>query len=374
MWTGYATLTFDKPTGKECLTAANFGTGLSYVGYGESTNTVRVYIDYKSVKLGKSFTVSVKNLSDYAHGYVYDCTGQRTYTLENTPTYTPGGNHIPNGSFDLPYATDYFDGQITPRDGDGYMLFVPRSEVGWNYVRWNVNFESGKRYYLEYDAKAGKDADGNALSAATVNCAANVGGDRMLTGTIVSSSAWSHVEYLIPAELNMTEWFGIYSNPEGGKSISYFLDNVSLKEAFTATFTAPDGETVAETYTLPAGKERVMPTLADGYVWSDGTSIYLPGESYVTPAKAVFYTAVPVSPVLSEKLSMRTSGQMGIRFKASVSARTRFYCDEYGLAWSRAAHCFPPPTLPTKTSPRMPLSKWPSAKLIKKAVSTMFPA
>ena len=332
---GYATLTFDKPIGKECLTAANFGTGLSYVGYGENTNTVRVYIDYKSVKLGKSFTVSVKNLSDYAHGYVYDCTGQRTYTLENTPTYTPGGNHIPNGSFDLPYATDYFDGQITPRDGDGYMLFVPRSEVGWNYVRWNVNFESGKRYYLEYDAKAGKDADGNALSAATVNCAANVGGDRMLTGTIVSSSAWSHVEYLIPAELNMTEWFGIYSNPEGGKSISYFLDNVSLKEAFTAAFTAPDGETVAETYTLPAGKERVMPTLADGYVWSDGETIYLPGESYVTPAKAVSYTAVPISPVLSEKLSMRTSDQMGIRFKASVSARTRFYCDEYGLLVTR---------------------------------------
>lgn len=362
------------PSGKNALRQANFGTGLSYVGYGESTNTVRVYIDYKSVKLGKSFTVSVKNLSDYAHGYVYDCTGQRTYTLENTPTYTPGGNHIPNGSFDLPYATDYFDGQITPRDGDGYMLFVPRSEVGWNYVRWNVNFESGKRYYLEYDAKAGKDADGNALSAATVNCAANVGGDRMLTGTIVSSSAWSHVEYLIPAELNMTEWFGIYSNPEGGKSISYFLDNVSLKEAFTATFTRT-GRRNRRRDLHASGRKRTRHADACGRLCLVGRHKHLSARRKLcNTCQSRFLhgrSGIACSFGKAFHAHKRPNGYplQGIGFgkNALLLRRIRLACHARHIAFRRQP-CRP------KTSPRMPLSKWPSAKLIKKAVSTMFPA
>ena len=332
---GYAVLTFDKTIGKESLAAANFGQYISYAELGENENTVRVYINYKTVKPGDSFTVSVKNLSDYAHGYVYDCTGESAYTLESTPTYAPGENHIPNGSFDKPYASDYLDGAACAAD-DGYMLSVPRSSVGWNYVRWYVNFESGKRYYLEFDAKADKDADSNPLTSATIHAAVNAGGDFHLVGKSFNSSEWTHVEYLIPESVSPSSWFGIYSNPVNSNSISYFLDNVSLKEAFTATFTASDGSLLtAESYTLPAGKERVMPTLADGLSWTDGTNLYAPGESYRTQAQNVSYTTVAVSPILSNKNSIRTAAPAGIRFGGFMTKAMLSAANEIGFIVAR---------------------------------------
>ena len=78
-----------------------------------------------------------------------------------------------------------------------------------------------------------------------------------------------------------------------------------------------------------------MPTLADGLSWTDGTNLYAPGESYRTQAQNVSYTTVAVSPILSNKNSIRTAAPAGIRFGGFMTEAMLSAADEIGFIVAR---------------------------------------
>ncbi|MGN1121632.1 MAG: discoidin domain-containing protein, partial [Eubacteriales bacterium] len=280
---GCYTVAFDKPVDAASVTTAALGApSVSYVSYDEETNSAKGYVNYKSVKPGTSFTVTLDGLHGYQNTVSYTVSQSLTFTV--ALPQSNADNMIPNGSFDLPWATDYMDGEIAAvsADGEGYSLHVPLSSIAYNYAKWYVSYNPGKHYMLSYDAMPDSDYEGNDVENGAV-CAAvpSAGADTYIGGISGSKGAWIHFEKRIPDTLSLSDGMsslGIYSNPVNNKSISWYVDNIVLREVYPLVLQDYDGNTLSTSY-YAADAVYTFPKKAGGtdvYAWTNGKALYIP--------------------------------------------------------------------------------------------------
>jgi len=346
---GYFTVALDRTVDAESVKAEIFATPkVSYAYLDEATNTIYAYLNYKQISLGAAIDLSVEGLTGNDGAVVYEESDVHRINFESSITYTDGENMIPNGNMDVMWTSDLLTSTAVElpeelqRDGNKYAVFVDSKTAtsAWNYAQWKINFDDSKRYYVEYDAMPYKDSEGNLVESVAINAATRVNGkDTVIVQKATSYGTWTHVESVVPSNIKPSEWFGIYSNPIGGKAISWFVDNISFKEAYTVKFILPDGGD-AGTYVLPAGKTLPVPG-DSSFTWSNGDMTLIGGETFTVGTENLVFTSAK-APETSDEIAMRfdTDDETGkisgaMRFTASVSASQKSISVEYGFIVTR---------------------------------------
>ncbi len=295
---GYFTVTLDKEVDSKSVKAEIFSTPkITHAYLDEATNTIYAYLNYKQLSLAAAVDLKISGITGKGGTVVYKASSENRINLEGTITYKPGENMIPNGSMDVMWTSDVLTSTAVElpdelkRDGDNYAIFVPSETAtsAWNYAQWKVVFDDSKRYYVEYDAMPYRDSEGNFVTSVEINSATRVNKqDKVIMGTTASYGTWSHVEGVVPESLKPSEWFGIYSNPIGSKAISWFVDNISLKEAYTIKFCLSDGGD-AGTYVLPAGKTITVPG-DSSFKWSNSDITLIGGTTFTVGTESLTFT------------------------------------------------------------------------------------
>lgn len=305
---GYFTVVFDKDVDEATINKDTFGAeNVSYVEYDKATRTAKAYINYKVTDFGAKFTVQLTGVEGANGSIEYPNSDRYTISLESVPEYG-NGNMIPNGNFDIPWATDTMQGVIVedPLGREGYSLLVPRetATAAWNYIKWRVKFDDSKRYYFEFDVMPYEDSTGSKVNNHSILAATAVNGvDTALAGTRGSYGSWSKISLLIDSATKPMTYLGAFSDPKDSKAISWFVDNVVLKEAFQTFFKTVDGTTVGaltkwyalgQTFTFPEiTPEMIGADSVDGWYWTDGESKFMVGTTGTAQGKTMTY--VPAS-------------------------------------------------------------------------------
>ncbi len=372
---GYVTVKFDKAISKESAVPANFGGNeVSYVELADDGLSAKVYLNYAKyvdnkvyINFARTGNIVVKDLVD-ATGTV-TLTGSETKTVKLVNTkINQDGELIPNGNFDIPWNTATKNGGgiavEDPTGRDGYSLFIPYENMegfsakeNWNYAWFYADLDETKQYWLEYDAMPYKEYNDNIITSKKKLFGAyagstswwGVGANVNIPDPGVAYGTWGHAEGLITPKdgETLTDAVGIYANPTqpdgtNNKPIAFFVDNVSLKEAFAIEFKSEDGTTtLSETLYRPAGKTITLPTAGEGLVWYDGAKTYASGEQYKTIGKAVTFKVVNdiTAPETGNSIDMRIKTPAGIRFRANVTDEHRSGfagAVEYGFIVARA--------------------------------------
>ncbi len=356
---GCFTVTFDKDILEESFAPENFGDTISYCEYDRAARTFTGYVNYEKYKRGSTFTVAFSSLKGKDESISIGNTPKFTLKVESDPDFG-SGNMIPNGNFDVPWDSNTQGGYIVkdPKNSDNYCLYIDPDTGGkggqaYNYSKWDLKLDDNKRYYVEYDVMPDKLASGKDFTAATVNSAVSTKaasyGEWVLSAPAAKRGEWTHVEGLLKQKENILDWFGIYANAINNTAVYFYLDNISLKEAYAVSFADSEGNALTGdgySFILPEGKTVTMPALtaaicgADDvslYAWSNGKDTVLPGQEYTTDGTAAIFKPVLAPVTDTEYSSIRVKDPAGIRFRSTVSGELRTAVSSDGEAGFIAA-------------------------------------
>lgn len=357
---GCFTVTFDKDILEESFAPENFGDVISYCEYDRATRTFTGYVNYEKYKRGSTFTVAFSSLKGTDESISIGNTPKFTLKVESDPDFG-SGNMIPNGSFDVPWDSNTQGGYIVkdPKNSDNYCLYIDpdtgsKGGAAYNYSKWDLKLDDNKRYYVEYDVMPDKLANGADFTKATVYAAVSTKsaawGDCVFRAPAANRGEWTHVEGLLDQKENILDWFGIYANAINGTTAVYFyLDNISLKEAYAVSFADSEGNALTGdgySFILPEGKTVTMPALTAAicgaedvslYAWSNGKDTVLPGQKYTTDGTVAVFKPVLAPVTDTEYSSIRVKDPAGIRFRSTVSGELRTAVSSDGEAGFIAA-------------------------------------
>lgn len=342
---GCFTVTFDKDILEESFVPENFGDAVSYCEYDKATSTFTGYVNYEKYKRGSTFTVSFSSLKGKDESISIGNTPKFTFKVESDPDFG-SGNMIPNGSFDVPWDSNTQGGYIKkdPKNSDNYCLYIDPDTGGkggqvYNYAKWDLKLDDNKRYYVEYDVMPDKLSSGADFASATVNSAVSTKkanwGEWVLNGVPAAKRGeWTHVEGLLVQKQDILGWFGIYANAINNTAVYFYLDNITLKEAYAVSFTDANGNTLTDkgySFILPEGKTVTMPAITSAicggdvslYAWSNGKDTVLPGQKYTTDGTVTSFKPVLAPATDTEYSSIRVKNPAGIRFRSVVSGELR---------------------------------------------------
>ena len=341
---GCFTVTFDKDIHEKCFAPENFGGAISYGEYDVATKTFTGYVNYEKYKPGSTLTVAFSSLKGADESISFRNPPKFTFKLESNPDFG-SGNMIPNGSFDVPWDSNTQGGYIVkdPKNSDNYCLYVDpntgsKNGAAFNYSKWNLKLDDNKRYYVEYDVMPDKLASGEDFESATVSSAVSTksasGGECVFYAPKAKRGEWTHVEGLLVQKENILDWFGIYANAINNTAVYFYLDNITLKEAYAVSFTDANGNTLTDngySFILPEGKTVTMPAITSSicggdvslYAWSNGKDTVLPGQKYTTGGTVTSFKPVLAPATDTRYSSIRVKTPAGIRFRSFVSGELR---------------------------------------------------